>query len=71
MVEVELRLEDGEVLVFLEHTARRELGCPECGEPAKGYDTRPRCWRHLGTCLRGGRGGLAAGHRSRQWLRRR
>ena len=26
------------------------LGCPTCGEPCPGYDTRRRCWRHLDTC---------------------
>lgn len=24
--------------------------CPSCGEPAAGYDTRQRRWRHLDTC---------------------
>ena len=50
VVDVELRLEEGEVLVFLEHGAGSELSCPECEEPAKGYDTRSKRWRHLDTC---------------------
>ena len=24
--------------------------CPECGQPAPGYDTRERKWRHLDNC---------------------
>ncbi len=50
VVDVDLRLEDGEVLVFLEHRACSKLLCPECEEPAKGYDTRSKRWRHLDTC---------------------
>ena len=42
MVDVELRLEESEVLVFLEHGTRLELLCPESDEPAKGYDTRSK-----------------------------
>jgi transposase len=47
--DVELRLDDGEVLVRLtpEDTA---LHCPRCRAPAPGYDARERRWRHLDTC---------------------
>ena len=38
-VEVRLALKDGAQGV-----------CPECGQPAPGYDTRERKWRHLDTC---------------------
>ena len=47
---VELRLEDGEVEVFVEHGGKGKLACPECGEPASRYDKRERRWRHLDTC---------------------
>jgi transposase len=47
---VELRLEAGEVEVFVEHDGSRELACPECGERSSGYDQRQRRWRHLDTC---------------------
>ena len=50
VVDVELRLEAGEVLVHLEGEACSELLCPECGEPGKRYDTRSKRWRHLDTC---------------------
>ena len=50
VVDVELKLDEGEVLVYLKHGARKELRCPECGEAATGYDARPRRWRHLDTC---------------------
>ncbi len=48
--DVELRLQEGEVLVKLRHGARQQLKCPECGDEASGYDTRSRRWRHLDTC---------------------
>ena len=38
-VEVRLAVKDGAPGV-----------CPECGQPAPGYDTRERKWRHLDTC---------------------
>ncbi|MGH7753723.1 MAG: ISL3 family transposase [Gemmatimonadales bacterium] len=47
---VELRLEVGEVEVFVEHGGAGKLACPECGEPASRYDRRERRWRHLDTC---------------------
>ncbi len=47
---VELRLEGGEVEVFVEHGGEGRLACPECGEPASRYDKRERRWRHLDTC---------------------
>lgn len=47
---VELRLEDGEVEVSVEHGGAGKLPCPECGSPSSRYDTRSRQWRHLDTC---------------------
>ncbi len=48
--EVDLRLEEDEVVVFVEQKAGTRLECPECGEESAGYDTRRRRWRHLDTC---------------------
>ena len=47
--DVDLRLEEGEVEVVLEHAASPKLACPECGAKCPGYDTRRRQWRHLDT----------------------
>ena len=49
VVEVELNLEQGEVVVRVEHDGE-VLDCPQCGQPARPYDTRRRRWRHLDTC---------------------
>ena len=46
---VELNLEEGEVVVQVEH-AGGGLRCPECGRGGSRYDTRQRRWRHLDTC---------------------
>ena len=46
---VELNLEQGEVVVHVEHDGEA-LSCPQCGQPARRYDTRRRRWRHLDTC---------------------
>lgn len=48
--EVALHLDAGEVIVHVEHDPEVPLACPECGEPAPGYDARERRWRHLDTC---------------------
>lgn len=50
VVDVELRLEAGEVEVYVEHSSPSELLCPECGTRSRRYDTRRRRWRHLPTC---------------------
>ena len=47
--EVELRLDEGEVVVRLTPEATA-WHCPHCGTAAPGYDTRARRWRHLDTC---------------------
>lgn len=49
--EVELRLEQGEVHVFLQHEEREKWACAECGEMLPLYDHQEeRRWRHLDTC---------------------
>ena len=47
VVDVELNVSQGEVVVRLEH--RGKLRCAECGAVVPGYDTRGRRWRHLDT----------------------
>ena len=41
VVDVELNLEQGEVVVRVEHDGE-VLNCPQCGQPARPYDTRRR-----------------------------
>jgi transposase len=51
VVSVELKLEEGEVHVHLNHPPDKEWPCPECGKPCSVYDHQPeRQWRHLDTC---------------------
>jgi transposase len=48
---VDLKLEQGEVHVFLEHEDKREWACAECGALCPLYDHQAeRQWRHLDTC---------------------
>lgn len=48
---VELKLESGEVHIYLDHAPDVRWACPECSAPSPGYDHQPeRCWRHLDTC---------------------
>lgn len=48
---VELKLDQGEVHVFLDHDELVNWSCPECGAGCKLYDHQPeRRWRHLDTC---------------------
>lgn len=47
---VELRLEDGEVLVRVKRDLGVPLTCPECGLEVSRYDASERRWRHLDTC---------------------
>ena len=44
---VDLRLDAGEVHVYLELDPSVQLVCPVCGREVPGYDTRERRWRHL------------------------
>lgn len=47
--DVDVRLDDGEVEVFIEYASTARLACPTCGADCPGYDTRTRTWRHLDT----------------------
>jgi transposase len=48
---VELKLEQGEVLVQLVHDSDQQWACSECGKLCPLYDHQPeRRWRHLDTC---------------------
>jgi len=48
---VDLKLEAGEVHVYLRHDEVADWLCPECGAKCKLYDHQPeRQWRHLDTC---------------------
>jgi len=47
--DVDLRLDEGEVEVVLEHAGSSKLACPVCAAKCRGYDMRRRQWRHLDT----------------------
>lgn len=48
---VELKLEEGEVHLYLVHVPDARWSCPECGTWCSLYDHQPeRMWRHLDTC---------------------
>lgn len=48
---VELKLQQGEVHVYLAHQNQQEWACSECGTLGPLYDHQPdREWRHLDTC---------------------
>ena len=48
---VELKLEEGEVHVYLGHAELAARHCPQCGHCAPLYDHQPeRSWRHPDTC---------------------
>lgn len=47
---VELRLEAGEVEVFVARRRGESYRCPVCGSAARRHDSRRRRWRHLPTC---------------------
>ncbi|MCW5978959.1 MAG: transposase family protein [Bryobacteraceae bacterium] len=47
---VDLKLEGGEIHVYLKHHEMINWPCPECGADGKLYDHQPeRRWRHLDT----------------------
>jgi len=51
VTEVELKLAEGEVHVYLGHGSAAAWPCPECGRDCSLYDHQPeRKWRHLDTC---------------------
>ena len=65
VAEVELSLQQGEVVAHVEHDGE-SLGCPECSEPARRYDTPQRRWRHPDACqYRTSRSGRPHGARRR------
>jgi transposase len=47
--DVELRMDDGEVEVFIEYTGKGRMRCPVCEAKSGGYDKKTRSWRHLDT----------------------
>ncbi len=47
--DVDPRLEDKEVEIFISLDERAELACPLCGARSSRYDARKRTWRHLDT----------------------
>ena len=47
---VDLRLEQGEVVVRLQRRESARLSCPHCERSCPGYDHQVRRWRHLDTC---------------------
>lgn len=47
---VELKLEEGEVHVWVTLPPKQRWVCPECHERAPIHDHRERVWRHLDTC---------------------
>ena len=50
VVEVALDSKSEEVHVLIRAESGTRFGCPTCGTPCAGYDTRRRAWRHLDTC---------------------
>ena len=50
VTDVEVDMLQGQVAVHVEREAGAKLCCPTCGQPASGYDSRRRRWRHLDTC---------------------
>jgi len=50
VVDVDLDLPGKSVTVHLGRREGAALLCPECGVACPGYDSQPRCWRHLDTC---------------------
>ena len=50
VTDVEIRHEDRTVKVQVSRESGHELTCPQCGTVCRGYDSRPREWRHLDTC---------------------
>ncbi|MDE0713337.1 MAG: transposase [Gammaproteobacteria bacterium] len=50
VTDVEIRHEEQTVKVHVSHDPGHELTCPQCGAACRGYDRRPREWRHLDTC---------------------
>jgi transposase len=48
---VELKMDEGQVDIFIEHRVDAQWNCPVCGKAAGLYDhTEERVWRHLDSC---------------------
>ena len=47
--DVDTKLEEGLIEVFIGFDAKAEATCPECGAACPRYDVRTRSWRHLDT----------------------
>ena len=48
---VELKVEQGEVHIYLGHDSGKDWACPECGKACRLHDHQAeRTWRHLDTC---------------------
>lgn len=50
VVDVQLDMSCGEVVVRVEPKSSSSLACPSCGQASGRYDSRERRWRHLDTC---------------------
>src|SRR5208337_3002350 len=48
--QVDLRMNESMVTVWVEHTPQSTFPCPKCGLECPTYDHRRREWRHLDTC---------------------
>jgi transposase len=48
--DVDLRMEESIVTVWVDHTPQSTFPCPKCGLECPTYDHRRREWRHLDTC---------------------
>jgi transposase len=48
--QVTLRMEPGEVEVWVAAAGATPFGCPECAAPSPIHDHVERRWRHLDTC---------------------
>jgi Transposase and inactivated derivatives len=48
--QVDLRMEESKVTVWVEHLEDSTFPCPECGLECTVHDHRRRTWRHLDTC---------------------
>lgn len=48
--QVDLRMEESLVMVWVEHAPQSTFACPRCGLECPIHDHRRRKWRHLDTC---------------------
>ncbi|MEZ4450654.1 MAG: ISL3 family transposase [Nannocystaceae bacterium] len=50
VTKVELLLEEGRIVIDVEHDPNVAATCSSCGRSVMRHDTRKRTWRHLDTC---------------------